>query len=55
MIMGHTNYESSGFWPNSAKVKDRQSAIVEPIHLKFCTLIHSMIVYKFPIHYVYKL
>ncbi len=32
-----------------------QSAILDPIRPKLFTLIHSMIVYKFPIHYVYKL
>ena len=37
------------------KQNGRQSAIEHPICLKFYTLIHSMIVYKFPIHYVYKL
>ena len=46
---------SSDFRPNSAKKDARQSAILDPIRLKLCTLIHSMIVYKFPIHYVYKL
>ena len=33
----------------------RQSAILDLIRLKFGALIHSIIVYKFPIHYVYKL
>ena len=55
MIMGQTNYESSDFCPNSEKKNGRHSAILDHINLKFCTRIHSMIVYKFPIHYVYKL
>ena len=55
MIMGHTNYERSDFRPNSAMTNGCQSAIMDPIRLRFCTLIHSMIVYKFPIHYLSKL
>ncbi len=31
---------------------DRQSAILDRIHLKFCTLMQSVIVYMFPIDYV---
>jgi len=50
MIMGHANCESCDQQKN-----DHQSAILDRIHLKLCTLIHFMIVYKFPIHYVYKL
>ena len=54
MIMGHTNYESCDFRPNSEKENGRQSAILDPVNLKFGTLIHSVIIYKFPIRYVYK-
>jgi len=43
------------FWAKFSKQNGRQSAILDPISLKFCTIIHLMIVYKFPIHYVYKL
>ena len=53
--MGHTNYEISDFRPNSAKENGRQSAILDLIHLKISKLILSVIVYKFPIHYVHKL
>ena len=38
----------------SAKKNGHQSAIFDPNHLKSCTLICSMIVYKFPI-FLYKL
>ncbi len=55
MIIGHTNHERSDFQSNSAKNNGRRLAILDPISLKFRTLIHSMIVYKFPIQYVYKL
>ncbi len=43
------------FWAKFSKQNGRQSAILDPIHLKFCTLIHAMIVYKFSIHSEYKL
>ena len=43
------------FLAKFSKKNGRQSAIFDPIHLKFCTLVDSMLVYKFPIHYVYKL
>ena len=54
MFMSHKLWKSD-FQPNSAKKNSRQSTILVPIHLKFCTLIESMTAYKFPIHYVYKL
>ena len=46
--------KDSFYRPNSAKKNGRQSTILDPIHLKLCTLIQSMIGYKFPIHYIYK-
>ncbi len=54
---GHGSHKLWKFWFSAifSKQNGRQSAILHPICLKFCTLIHSMIVYKFSIHYVYKL
>jgi len=51
MIMGHTNYESSDYRPNSAQ---RKMAASQPSwigDLRFCTLIDLMTFYKFAIHY----
>ena len=54
MIMGQKSMKVLIFGQIQQK-NGHQSTILDPIHLTFCTLIHSMIVYKFPIHYVYKL
>ena len=54
LFIMYINYERFDYRPNSAKKNGRQSTILEPIHLKFCTLLQSMIGYKFPIHYIYK-
>ena len=53
----HGSHKLWKFWflAKFRKKNGCQSPILDPIRLKVCTLIHSMIVYKFSIHYVYKL
>ena len=53
----HGSHKLWKFWFSAkfSKKYGRQSAILDRINLIFCTPIHSMIIYKFPIHYVYKL